>query len=293
MVRVKIHENFLYPETQVDYHCYNAEYPIMHDHEYWEFTVVTEGKIRHIINNTETLAEKGDLLFLRPADKHCFHYYQNYTTQQFNFMISDSEFRKVCSSLDIHNSPINSLYNKLKKYPRNIQCRLSDARMKEMSDTVDNLRRLKAREIFERTLLIKLAYTGALQAVCRQLLFSRSDYPEWLNDFLDKLAQPENFGLKVEELCKFTHFSQSHLNKLFKSLTGSTVIESFTRARLAYAANLLETTSLTVLAIASHAGYDSISRFHKNFLDTYHSSPGNYRKQIKLARLQKRPHVPN
>lgn len=44
-----------------------------HSHDFYELFLITHGKIRHIINKTESILEAGNLVFIRPQD---VHYYE-------------------------------------------------------------------------------------------------------------------------------------------------------------------------------------------------------------------------
>lgn len=275
MKRVLYQEDFKYPESGVDYHCYYAEYPILHDHDYWEVTVIWDGKIRHNINGKESVLSKNDLIFIRPKDRHCFFSYKSFETKQFNFMITDEFFQSLCSVLG------NTLYNDILYYNKPIQCFLNDVQMKEMISTVENLQRLNVNDIETRTILIKLVFVEVIKIIYNYFIFNKPEYPEWLNSFMNNITKPENFNLKIDELYALTNFSRSHLNRLFKKYTGTTIIDYVKKAKFSYAANLLEFTNYTILDIASRAGYDSFSCFHKYFKLFFNMTPSEYRKKVK------------
>lgn len=274
MLKVLYQEDFKYPETEVDYHCYYAEYPMLHTHNYWEFTVILQGKIRHHINGEDYILSSNDLVFIRPKDKHCFFYHKPYTTQQLNFMITDSVFKQICSVLG------NTLYSDILNYSQPIKCYLNEFQMNNMISTMKNIQKLEAKDLERRIILIKLVFTEAIKIIYNYFISYKPEYPEWLNNFLNEITKPESFSLKIDELYKLTNFSHSHLNKIFKKFTKFTIIECVKKAKLSYAANLLESSDCTVLDVASRIGYDSLSCFHKSFKDMYNITPSEYRKNL-------------
>ena len=65
----KVHVNYLYyktkfekPETGVDFHIWNDFVVDMHWHDYYEFTLITKGKVDYDLNGERVLISSGDLL---------------------------------------------------------------------------------------------------------------------------------------------------------------------------------------------------------------------------------------
>ncbi|MDR0719809.1 MAG: AraC family ligand binding domain-containing protein, partial [Treponema sp.] len=60
-------------ETHYAYHTRinEAQYPQVHD--FYELCLITQGKIGFSLNKLRVIAEKGDLLFIRPGDIHAKH----------------------------------------------------------------------------------------------------------------------------------------------------------------------------------------------------------------------------
>ena len=73
----------------------------------------------------------------------------------------------------------------------------------------------------------------------------------------------------------------AHFAGLFKEYTGITFASYVTEKKLAYAKQLLRTTSMTTLQISEKLGYTSLSAFNHLFKKTFSMTPSEYRKKHK------------
>jgi YesN/AraC family two-component response regulator len=73
--------------------------------------------------------------------------------------------------------------------------------------------------------------------------------------------------------------SPSHLNRLIERETGQTYTAHERAARMTLAATLLQTTTLSIKEVATHAGYSHASSFDRWFRRTFAMTPGQYRRR--------------
>lgn len=87
--------------------------------------------------------------------------------------------------------------------------------------------------------------------------------------------------LSVDKLADELGLSPKYLSRLFKQITGKTIMDSVNELRLSKAQNLLLNTQEQILDIAIASGYSSSSYFHKIFKKEFGITPTEYRKSIK------------
>ena len=87
-------------------------------------------------------------------------------------------------------------------------------------------------------------------------------------------------GVLAEEV----GFSRSVFAARFRALVGESPKRYITRCRLAHAATLLDTTTLTLAEIARSAGYETEFSLSKAFRREFGLAPGAYRAQSEPAR---------
>ena len=103
------------------------------------------------------------------------------------------------------------------------------------------------------------------------------NYSPTVNEFIEYMRKPENLTLSVTDIIKNMNYSHCHIIRLFKKETGTTPSQYFLKIKLNYARNLLETTNLSVLDVASTVGFSSLGHFTEVFKKQYSLPPSNYR----------------
>ncbi|KXS43957.1 MULTISPECIES: helix-turn-helix transcriptional regulator [unclassified Candidatus Frackibacter] len=87
--------------------------------------------------------------------------------------------------------------------------------------------------------------------------------------------------LTLDEIASHVYLSSSYLSKIFKDVTGITVIEYLTQIRLREAKRLLRKTEMPLKKIAKLIGYYDASYFSKVFKRKVAITPGQYRSNTK------------
>jgi len=96
--------------------------------------------------------------------------------------------------------------------------------------------------------------------------------------------------LPIVELARSFQISPSHLRRLFKTETGTSLGRSLRQLRLEEASRLLETTYLSVKEVASRVGIGGVSHFVRDFKTDYGLTPAKYRGRHRGARHVTRSH---
>jgi len=92
---------------------------------------------------------------------------------------------------------------------------------------------------------------------------------------MDEPARP----MKLAQAARACGISRSLFTQIFRSTMGMTFARFHLRARLAYVAHRLLTSSLPIETIACEAGFVDGSHLHRTFLRHYARTPGDYRAQ--------------
>jgi len=142
--------------------------------------------------------------------------------------------------------------------------------------------------------LLRLIFVHALrQHICT----ANPAELNWLNGLRDPsiaLAlraihqQPEK-AWQLLDLAKVAGMSRSNFAALFKALVGQSPVEYATRWRMRVAAWRLQQGAESVATIAASLGYLSDAAFGVAFRRVHGQSPGRYRREFSLSRLEPRP----
>jgi AraC family transcriptional regulator of arabinose operon len=88
-------------------------------------------------------------------------------------------------------------------------------------------------------------------------------------------------GLDLDDLAAVAHLSKYHFSGRYKALTGYSPIKHFLHMKIEYACQLLDTSDLSVKAIAAAVGYDDPLYFSRLFRKTMGLSPRDYRGSVR------------
>ena len=93
-------------------------------------------------------------------------------------------------------------------------------------------------------------------------------------------------NMSLDDLAKKFFMSKSYLTRVFRNVTGFSVVEYITYIRVQKAQQLLRDSDTSITEIAEICGFGNITYFEKVFKQMTGFSPGKYRKnpekEIKL-----------
>ncbi|GEK52179.1 GlxA family transcriptional regulator [Vreelandella venusta] len=99
-----------------------------------------------------------------------------------------------------------------------------------------------------------------------------------INRLLDYLRENLVGSHRIDELAARTSMSRRTFTRHFQKATGMTVVEWLVNERLRRGRELLETTSLSVEAIAEQVGFHTATSFRQHFRQHHQVSPRDWRK---------------
>ncbi|MBT2788252.1 MULTISPECIES: helix-turn-helix domain-containing protein [unclassified Halomonas] len=99
-----------------------------------------------------------------------------------------------------------------------------------------------------------------------------------INRLLDYLRENLVASHSIDDLAARTAMSRRTFTRHFQKATGMTVVEWLVNERLRHGRELLETTSLSVEAIAERVGFHTATSFRQHFRHRHQVSPRDWRK---------------
>ena len=94
---------------------------------------------------------------------------------------------------------------------------------------------------------------------------------------INHMKQHLNHSLQVDTLAAIANLSRSRYIELFKQQSGYAPIDYFIRLRMHRACQLLDTTDMSVKAVATALGYEDPLYFSRLFRRVNEKSPMQYR----------------
>lgn len=247
-----------------------TECPDLHDHDHWEYLIITNGVCRNNINGSDYIMNKGDAVLIKPSDR---HYLINADKKgppfaHINLIMRDSEVHRFCDGVDetlyqrLYDTPPCVLTFSGSDYNRAIDYATTFLSQKFVNDNCSMIARLFICFVLEKT--------------ASRLFIEDSRYPEWIYAILRKINNPAYADIFPKTILASSPYSHTYTSKIFKQCTGQTLSDYINQVKMVKACELLTQSNLSTLEIANMLGFYSLSYFNHIFKKTYGVAPRQY-----------------
>jgi AraC family cel operon transcriptional repressor len=282
----KLHsEGYIDSESEFEYKHINdfrEIFPLLHDHDYYEFFIIIEGSIRHYINKQNTILKKGHLVFIRPSDFHSYHPNGSENCHFINIAILEKTIKELFAYLG---KGIDVEYLHTSSLPPTIL--LTDSELVSIIGKFENLNMLP---VFDKNRLnteLRVILVNLFSNYFIGDKNNNNNLPDWLNMTINELNNPKNFRKGMPALKEIACKSDEHISRTFKKFLYKTPTQYINELRLNYAANQIRFTNKRIIEIAFDSGFENQSNFHKQFKSLFQYTPNEFRK------LNHREYKPN
>lgn len=268
---IHLHDNMSDNTSVLNTHiinCYDVDY---HDHSFYEICYVIDGPLAHYANEQRMDLIAGDIVFLRPKDRHAYVRDNNCMTHHRDIIFQSDFFESVLKSLhpslleDYHKSPLPFKTNLSISTIENFEKKISEYSLLANDDT-------KSRIIFAKILLTELLYYYT-----KPLFQKENVYPPLVNQIIQKLNMRHILQSGTKYIFSNFNYSKSYICKTFKKHMHVSLTEYINELRLEYATVLLKTTNFPLYDITYECGFSSLAYFNNLFKKRFNCSPAKYR----------------
>ncbi|MBQ7912148.1 MAG: AraC family transcriptional regulator [Clostridia bacterium] len=259
----------LHSPEDYTFHLWSSPTSCYHSHDdYIEIFIITKGKLTHRFGKNKTTLKAGDAFIMLPEQFHKHSQYKNYSAQHINLTCRIPYAKEIFKLYFNTETPIikNQLIHlsaKVFEMVLTFQQMILESKTEEAKNTC-----VKAFLSFAFSLFY---YTETAE--------EEKHIPEWLQEFIQKLNDFDfTSEFNLSDIYALSNYSQTTLSREFKKYVGKTLIAYINDLKLNYACNQLKHTDLSILAIASSLGFDSLSHFSHLFKKKYGIAPLQYRK---------------
>lgn len=251
----------------VDFDLKYNDYDVIHDHDYFEFYVILSGKYKTYLNDEKIIGSPYEAYLVRPTDIHRLVAHEG-KVKHLNIMFKSSFFRKHCDGIskDIFKTIIES---------ENIKLKLD---LIEVDKITALLNSTKNDADGNYQLAFSLVFNEIIGLIVSQLNLLNKNKPAWLIDITNKISSVENFHLTVKEIVEQSHYSHTHMSRLFKKTMGISIVKYMQNIKLNYATKYLIYSNKDVYEISNILGFSNASHFNHIFKEAYKMTPLQYRK---------------
>ncbi|WP_259230027.1 transcriptional regulator ChbR [Rahnella sp. BIGb0603] len=260
-------ENQLFDGQNFHMFIYNKVESIsgLHEHDYYEFTVVLTGRYYQNVNGKRVLLERGDFVFIPLGSNHQ-SFYEFGATRILNVGISKAFFEQHYLTLlpaQFIASQVYKINHEFLNYIESVTASL-------------NFRNGEFNEFLEMVtfyIVNRLRHHRESEVT--------ADIPGWLTMAVEKMHDKSRFGDKaLSNMVQLSGKSQEYLTRATQRHYGKTPMQIINEIRIDFAKKQLEITNYSVTDIAFESGYSSPSMFIKNFKKLTSFTPNYYRKKL-------------
>ncbi len=247
---------------------------VYHDHMFYEIAYVLNGQIGHVVNGMQMDLSAGDVLFLRPTDKHIYLRTEDNDCAHRDIVINKEFFEKVCL---FYGENFLSEYES-REMPLKLSLSLDEIEIfeQELNRYGMILQNNDENKIVTAKFLLSKLLSYYYQHSVKQ---SDDRYPVWLNRLLEKMNMCEYYKAGLPTILSFFDYDRSYMCRVFRQFMGTTMTDYMNKLKIKYVANQLKLTNRTVLSICHDAGFSSVSHLNKLFKKIYGMTPKEFRKK--------------
>jgi AraC-like DNA-binding protein/mannose-6-phosphate isomerase-like protein (cupin superfamily) len=252
-----------------------------HAHDFYEMLFVVDGGAIHGLNGDATILHPGDLVLLRPQDRHYLRFQTGRHFHYINIAIDAAlwrDFHHLAGIASDIPAPVTRNTHTSTESDSFAECFAAFQRaLVRFQDT-------QATNAALRTEACRLLATVAplLLPDEPQKNIPATELPEgtpaWLVRACGLLQNdPESLRGGLPVFVAHAGVTRTHLARVLKSAIQQTPTEYVNGLRLERAARLLTTSSLSILEIAGECGFEQATYFYRLFQARFQTSPHAYR----------------
>lgn len=237
----------------------------LHQHDYYEFTLVLTGRYYQEINGKRVLLERGDFVFIPVGSNHQ-SFYEFGATRILNVGISKLFFEQHYLPLLPFCFVASQVYRANSTFLTYIETVIASL----------NFRGNGLDEFIE---VVTFYIINRLRHYREEQVYD--DIPQWLKATVEIMHDKTQFGDNaLENMVRLSAKSQEYLTRATRRYYSKTPMQIINEIRINFAKKQLEMTNYSVTDIAYEAGYSSPSLFIKTFKKMTSFTPNSYRKRL-------------
>jgi|GEM_PF-1047958 len=238
-------------------------YSQVHSHTFFEIEFALSGSVNHIVNNSATIFQGGDIWFLSPSSVH--HFYgdaQHPGVERFLLYFDPALISNaVWKAIDVHALPF---------------ClHLEGEELRMLRHIFRTLLSHADKKVLPRTSIVKQTVEWIILYLFEKHTPAAPVSPAFsqLQPALIYIQSHFRGDLSVEDVAATVHFSEAHFSRLFHKALGLSYRDYVLNLRLSYAFSLLYNPIYKVYEVCFRSGFNSPEYFSRAFKKKFGISP--------------------
>ncbi len=254
----------------------------------YELILVTDGKCKITIDNTEYLCKKNDVVFLRPGIRHKFEYIDDVDFVQphihFDMIYSNISEKRFVSfkPKDAMSEDELSLLQEDIFEDMCIPYVFTPSDMGKFQKLFFEIIEIFEKKDYNYELLYKAKTLELFNCILTQFDHNRTIKTDIISNSVIAVKNyiDNNYisVMTLDSLSNQFYFNKYTLLRKFKSTYGKNIISYYRDKRIEYIKNILRTTNIPISALSEKMNFSDIYSFSRFFKTYAGCSPTNYRK---------------
>ncbi|MBY4891911.1 AraC family transcriptional regulator [Rhodobacteraceae bacterium N5(2021)] len=241
-----------------------------HTHDYFELFLVEHGQLHHWINGLEERLEIGQLVFVRPGDRHALQSAPGTGGRILNVMFRKATARHLGDRY--RDETEGRFFWSWSEFPHSL--RLAGPQLERAVNAMLTLQ-TSHRSLAKIEHFLLAMITHVLDATAS----AEDRAPSWLVRAAHAARDPRVFRQGSDGFIEVAGRSQEHVCRATRRHLGLSPTQYINRIRMQHAAMLLAGTGRPVSEVAEEVGLENLSYFHKLFRLQYGTTPRSYRER--------------
>lgn len=289
-----------YLENETDIYlgkCYVDGVDFLHAHDFIEIAYVTSGSGTHKIGCRTDEIHRGDMFIVNAYVPHQYISDKSDPLTVYNCIFIPSAIDGALTESDdfidvAYNYLFHSFLDEEHKSEyialHNMETSAIESLLDEMYSELHNKKNCYT-QIMRLDLIKLLILTFRIYKDDSRQNHNQQFYKKLVvESTLRFMREHSGEDIKIEKLSELSYLSPSYFSRIFKEITGMTVIKALQKIRIEKACELLTSTNFSVAEVAEMSGYSDIKHFYQLFSQEKSVSPGKYRKD-KIKNAEQKP----
>lgn len=257
-----------------------------HFHPYFEIYFLLNGQSQHFIEGRSFNLDTHDFVLLKPYRLHKTNYYEHQPCKrlilQFNMNFFKTQLPQAAEAIEALFNVDEPIYRF--NQSQNSQCIQLFNQIYKASKQQTPTSNLLITGLFIQLLDLLVTFSVSNDYMhSTDLTPSSNNLSETkIYEITSHIHRHYKDNISLDQLAKVFYISPHYLSRMFKKLTGFTLVQYIQETRIKRAQELLLDTDMKIVDIIDQCGFGSISQFNRVFNNLVQCSPSQYRKNNRL-----------
>jgi len=251
-----------------------ARFPL-HNHEFGEVVIVMSGNGWHLWNDEPQLITSGEVLYIRPEDRHAFEEVHDLYLTNFIYRPSDRLLRPDRIHELLENPGSNQRWQLTEHSVRQLRPLIAELSREAHSDGPHS-------DVMAECLFIQLAV--ALWRLRIPIACDELENPGHFGNVLAYLRRHCTEEVNVEEVALRSGFSLRTFTRMFRAATSTTPHKYLVELRIGRAMQEIRANQHSITEVAFASGFNDSNYFSSCFKKRTGVSPSEYRRHAQRSR---------